>query len=272
MTSKLFSTPQAVRVDSTGTPYPSAKAYFYLSGTLTATDTYQDGLLGTAHANPVVADSAGQFPAIYLDPDINYRCILKESDDTTIDDVDPVSKPMIAGDVVIADVGGYFTGTDTESVLQEVGANYAKKSSTNTWTGNQTFSSAELVMADNVIRRPELTDFAITHQTVTSSGGTLTLDFAVANSFYHLLTANVTTFNLNNPPGTGNYGQCTLFIKQDGGGGAYTMDFANENVVWAGGSAPTISTANNALDVATFMTFDQGTTWYGNISQAYAAP
>ena len=269
--SKLFFTPKAVRLDSTGTPYAGAKANFYLTGTTTATDTYQDSALGTAHANPVVADAGGQFPAIYLDPTVSYRCVITQSDDTQIDDIDPVWIPAQAVDATVADVGGYFVSTDVESVLQEIGANYAQKSGTNTWTNDQTFSNADILMADNVIERPELKDFSVTHNAVTQSpSGTLTLDLTTGNSFYHRLTANVTTFNLDNPPVSGKYGQATLFLQQDGGGGAYTVDFTNENVIWSGGSPPTISTGNDAYDMVTFSTYDAGTTWFANIAQAYA--
>ena len=55
--SYLFHLPQAVRVDSTGTPYALAKANFYLTTTTTETNTYTDAALGTPHANPVVASA-----------------------------------------------------------------------------------------------------------------------------------------------------------------------------------------------------------------------
>ena len=92
--SRLLCIPQAVRIDSTGTPYGAAKANWYLTGTTTRTDTYSDNARSSAHANPVVADAAGQFAAIYLDPAITYRCIITQSDDTQIDDIDPVHAPI----------------------------------------------------------------------------------------------------------------------------------------------------------------------------------
>ena len=65
--------PQAVRVNSAGLPYGSAYISFTLTGTTTDTDTYSDNALTTTNANPVVADSGGQFSAIYLDPAVSYR-------------------------------------------------------------------------------------------------------------------------------------------------------------------------------------------------------
>jgi hypothetical protein len=268
--SQLFYVPQAVRVDSTGTPYGGAKAHFYLTGTTTQTDTYTDAALTTPHANPVISDSGGQFNPIYLDPAITYRCVLTESNDTQISDTDPVGQPIDGTDILIADAGGYFAATNVETVLQEVGSDFSNLGDNETRTGDLTFSGADINMADNVISRPEITDFGITHNAVTQSPvGTLTLDLTTGNSFYHLLTANVTTFNLDFPPATGTFGQATLFLQQDGGG-AYEADFSNENCIWAGGTAPTISTGNDVLDVITFMTYDAGTTWFSNYAQAYA--
>lgn len=77
--------------DDNGDPVVGAKAYFYLTGTTTETDTYQEDSLSTAHANPVIADSTGAFATIYLDPEITYKMVLKDADDITIRTVDEIS-------------------------------------------------------------------------------------------------------------------------------------------------------------------------------------
>lgn len=60
----------------------AARLYFYQTGTTTPQNTYQDADLGTAHANPVEADSAGNFPPIFLDPTLpDYRVTLTNSSD-----------------------------------------------------------------------------------------------------------------------------------------------------------------------------------------------
>lgn len=266
--SRLFFIPKAVRVNTSGTPYAAAKAFFYLTGTTTATDTYQNSALSTPHTNPVVADSGGQFAAIYLDPAVTYRCIIKDSSDNTLDDVDPVQAPITGAQITITDAGGYFAGTEVETILQDLGANYAKKSAANTWSADQTFSSAVLKMADNIIERPAIKDYGVTHNAVTSTTNAVSLDLSTGNSFYHLLTEN-TTITPSNPPASGTFGQFTIIIQQDAGGGAYTVAWA-ASVNWAGGSAPTISTGNSAIDIVTALTIDGGTTWYANFAQAYA--
>ena len=102
---KLFVLPSQVAVNSAGTPHASAKAQFYLTGTTTATDTYSDALLTSANANPVVADSAGQFGAIYLDPAVTYKLTLQ----TQSDDLIYTEDPLDSGG------GALYAGTTTKT-------------------------------------------------------------------------------------------------------------------------------------------------------------
>ena len=87
MAGKLFTLPQQVLLDNSGTVpslLPGAKAYFWINGTSTPQDTYTDSLLTTAHSNPVVADGDGQFPPIYLDNSKRYKVTFKDANDVDI--------------------------------------------------------------------------------------------------------------------------------------------------------------------------------------------
>jgi len=77
-------------LDSNGDPLNAGELYFYEAGTTTPYDTYSDEALATPNANPVVADSAGLFGEIYLDPDQAYKIVLKDSDGNTIYTVDDI--------------------------------------------------------------------------------------------------------------------------------------------------------------------------------------
>lgn len=68
---------------------PSCTATFYLSGTTTDAAIYHDGALTNPFTDPVTADATGTFPAIYLDPAVVYRVIIKTSAGVTISDTDP---------------------------------------------------------------------------------------------------------------------------------------------------------------------------------------
>lgn len=95
---RIFQLPQQVPIVG-GEPSPGAMANFYLTGTTTPTDTYTDDALTTPHANPVVADAAGVFPVIYLDPDIVYRLVLNNSDTTLIYDEDPIQDSLTQANI-----------------------------------------------------------------------------------------------------------------------------------------------------------------------------
>jgi hypothetical protein len=89
---KLFHLPVAIPIEG-GSVSAGAKPYFYQTGTTTDLTVYSDGDLATSHAQPVVADSNGEFAAIYLNPDAStlYKVVLKDSSDATLWTVDPVS-------------------------------------------------------------------------------------------------------------------------------------------------------------------------------------
>lgn len=60
---------------------PGAKLYFYENGTTTLKAVYQDPFNTNEHTNPVIADSAGNFPAIFIDG--TYTVELKSAAEIT---------------------------------------------------------------------------------------------------------------------------------------------------------------------------------------------
>lgn len=90
----IFQLPKTFSVQSDGTPYGSAKLYFYRAGTTTDQIPYTDSALTVPHAQPVVADTAGIFPVIYLNPSesYDYRIQLKTSADVLIYDQDNIPR------------------------------------------------------------------------------------------------------------------------------------------------------------------------------------
>lgn len=84
-------------IDSNGDPINGAKLYFYATGTTTPKDTYSDEALSVANANPVICNSDGRPANGSGDPiDIfgvskeDYKVILKDASDNTIETKDPV--------------------------------------------------------------------------------------------------------------------------------------------------------------------------------------
>lgn len=90
----IFYLPRDKAVQSDGTPYGQAKLYFYRAGTTTDQIPYTTSDLSVQHSQPVQADSAGLFPAIYLkstEP-YDYRVQLKTSADVLIYDQDNIPR------------------------------------------------------------------------------------------------------------------------------------------------------------------------------------
>lgn len=83
-------------IDANGAPYSGAKAYFFEAGTTTPRATYVEGDLSEPHDHPVIANSGGMFPAIFLQLQGNYRLRILASDNTTIWDIDGIATPQIA--------------------------------------------------------------------------------------------------------------------------------------------------------------------------------
>ena len=129
-------------------------------------------------------------------------------------------------------------------------------------------------MSDNVIERPEFKDYSLTHNVLTQSTGTVTLDMSTGDSFFFILTENATIV-ITNPPPTGKLGQFIIRIKQDGAGGAHTVTWPEGDGVstakahWAGGSKRVMSTGNDAIDKFTMSVDDAGLNYYGEFAQAY---
>ena len=86
-----FTSPRAAYQDANGNPLSGAKLNFYRSGTTTPQDTYSDEGLTVANTNPVVADSAGRFGDIFLQP-LAYKVVLTDSGDVVVWTADPVSR------------------------------------------------------------------------------------------------------------------------------------------------------------------------------------
>ena len=119
--SQLFISPFIPAFGVGGLLSPSAKLYFYLTGTTTDAEVYTTSDLTTPHAQPVVANSGGAFASIYLDPGVTYRVVLKTAAGATIADADPLTNDTSAlGDVTTITSYGAVgnNATDNTTVLQ----------------------------------------------------------------------------------------------------------------------------------------------------------
>jgi hypothetical protein len=94
---------------------------------------------------------------------------------------------------------------------------------------------------------------------ITSSSNAATINLRDGNLFEHDLTENV-TYTFSNPAASGRASSFVLKVIQ--GSTARTITWPT-SVDWPAGTAPTLSTGNDNVDVFVFFTIDGGTTYYG---------
>ena len=112
MAYQLFTLPKQLNISSSFTLSAGAKAYFFETLTTTPQDTYSDAALTTPHQHPVVADSAGVLPPIYLDPSLQYKLTLNTSADVLIYTVDPANDQVLSASTIGAFL---YPTTDSEN-------------------------------------------------------------------------------------------------------------------------------------------------------------
>ncbi len=186
-----------------------------------------------------------------------------------------VAATIAASAVTLVDAGSNYATDTAEAAFAEVQTKLdAKGTLTNVVEdttpqlgGDLDVNSNGINMADQVLSRPQLKDFGITSTSPSSSTNVIVLDLALGNTFQTTLTENITTVTLSNPPISGIFGEIAWKVTQDSSGRTITWP---ASVLWAGGTAPIISAGSGAVDIISLKTWDAGTTWYGDFSQAYA--
>jgi len=102
MASELFLLPFRPAFDANGIVVPGAQLFFYATETTMPQAVFSDSGLEVPLANPVEANAAGVWPAIYLNDALTYRVVLKDADGATLSDADPYLPGVV--DNLAADV------------------------------------------------------------------------------------------------------------------------------------------------------------------------
>lgn len=172
-------------IDANGLPMSGATLAFYIAGTSTEITIYQDSEATTPHTNPVVADSAGLFPPVFIvDLGYNIKFVLKTQAGVTVLTVDDAPPTPELGAVTSA---GYFYGlqlsndaTDPDNDVVIAAGEAASDGS----------PALLMVLPTNIVKR---LDFAWS----TGFGG-LDTGTKEASKWYHVwLIKNLTTFAVN---------------------------------------------------------------------------
>jgi microcystin-dependent protein len=92
-----YVSPYAIYTDANGTPLPGAQLFFYETNTVIPQATYQDEALTVPNSDPVVANSNGLFPSIFLIPEPAYAVYLYDQNGVLQWTADPVGPSTSAG-------------------------------------------------------------------------------------------------------------------------------------------------------------------------------
>lgn len=79
MASKIYSSPRSREFTTAGTVLAGGKLYFYVAGTTTPATVYTSSALSVAHSHPILADTSGLFPAVWLSANVSYDITCKNS-------------------------------------------------------------------------------------------------------------------------------------------------------------------------------------------------
>ena len=112
--------------------------------------------------------------------------------------------------------------------------------------------SASINMADNIVQRPVLKDYAETKVAMAANDVDLSLGNVQTKTI-----SGAQTLTFSNPPASGSAGSFTLILT-NGGSAAVTFP---ASVDWPAATAPTLTAAG--IDLLVFTTIDGGTNWYG---------
>jgi len=117
----------------------------------------------------------------------------------------------------------------------------------------------QLALQNNYYR---FQNYSETIATATSAAGVLNIDLDAGAAQVTTLTESVSSLVfVNFNPSTNHSSTVTLKVEQDGvGGWGITWP---ASILWAGGTAPTVTVAANAFDQFGFTTYDGGATWLG---------
>jgi len=148
-------------------------------------------------------------------------------------------------------VNSKYDSDDLGVTLQQFDADTCKLDVAQTWSATQNF-------ADNILQRANLKDYGeITNAIGATGGGTQDIDLTAGNSVTATVDTSANTFTFSNPTSSDELCGFTLELTN---GGSQTVNWPG-TVDWAGGSAPTLTTAG--VDYLVFWTVNGGSRWYG---------
>jgi hypothetical protein len=137
--------------NNSGTPQSGAKLYFYRELTTTALTVWTDDAASVAHAQPVVADSGGFVPLIYVDDTYDYKVVIKTSADVTLQTYDniPAPEPSVTATGFAPELLTWVQKTSASSPVTLTTADLGNAYEADTTGGSITFNLPSAASAGN---------------------------------------------------------------------------------------------------------------------------
>lgn len=256
--------PAPVYLDDAGAPVAGGSLNFYVNGdTNTPKDVYGDKALSVNLGATELLDAGGrQVNDIWLDG--SYTVILKDASDVQVwsrDDVEaPSDLPSQTGN------GGkalFTDGTDAswEEVLEVPDYSGANDDDVLKIVAGEPFWGAPDPVPDyagSVLEQPVFLNERTTSQAVTATA-TLALNYALGAVVELAQDTNITTLTFGNFGAANKWARMLIVRTKDNTATARTIAWGS--VKWAGGTAPTLSSTANAIDVIEL--WSNGTTVLG---------
>ena len=122
-------------------------------------------------------------------------------------------------------------------------------------------SATTITATSGDLSTTKLTDYSESKSSPTISSSALTLNLNNSQVFTVALNSNISTLTISNVEARANTAQgFTLILTADGT--ARTISWPG-SVKWPSGTGPTLTSTNNKVDILSFLSPDNGTTWYG---------
>jgi hypothetical protein len=119
----IFRSPVVTLLDADGALIPGGKVYFYDATTTTPRIVYSDATLTTPRTQPVVADSAGRLPVIYMQTGA-YKIVVTDADGVLIPGLsaDNLDSMLPAGSGVLPIANGGTAASTAAAARTALGA------------------------------------------------------------------------------------------------------------------------------------------------------
>jgi hypothetical protein len=217
-------------------------------GTL-ATGTWQATTIAVAYGGTGVTTSTGSGDVVLSTSPTLVTPVLGTPTSATL--TNATGLPVSTG------ISGLGTGV-ASFLATPSSANLASALTDETGSGSAVFGTAPTLVT------PYFQSYEEKVVTATVSTSTYNIDLSLGNIFSFTISTNV-TFTFTNPPVSGRSKPATIILQQDVTGSRLAT-FTSAK--YTDGTAPILSTGANQIDILTFFTVNNGTSYFGTFAMA----